>query len=169
MHRINSWRNTRDGEISLIISNRTKGGAHDRYGGFGNRLPKVGIDHLPSNSSELLSKRRGAQNKGEKSKPKGSSSDRPRREIKSLFDAQRKRLGNFCPKIPHRSETNGARLKPLHPPILIRTTTSGRHNLASIQQSVSKPPTSPHNSYLGQKTTTTIYRHLIRTTSDPQF
>jgi hypothetical protein len=40
-------------------------------------------------------------------------------------------------------------LKLLHRPILIRTTTSGRDNLASIQQSVSKLPTSPHNSYLG--------------------
>ena len=146
MHRINSWRNTRDGEISLIISNRTKGGAHDRYGGFGNRLPKVGIDHLPSNSSELLSKRRGAQNKGEKSKPKGSSSDRPRREIKTFFDARPERLGNIYPKIPDRSKTNSARLKPLHLLILIPATTSGRHILASIQQSVSKPPTSPHNS-----------------------
>ena len=146
MHRINSRRNARDSEISLIISDRSKGRAHDRYGSFGNRLPKVGIDHLSSNSSELLRKRRGAQNKGEKSKPKGSSSDRPKRGVKTLFDAQRERLGNLCPKIPGRSEVYVARLIPLHLLILIRTTTSGRHNLASSQQSVSKPPTSPHNS-----------------------
>jgi hypothetical protein len=36
-------------------------------------------------------------------------------------------------------------LEPLHLPILIGPTTSGRHNLASIQQHVSKHLTSAYN------------------------
>jgi len=107
---------------------------------------------LPSNSAELLTKGRGAQSETEKCKLKGTSKHQRKREIKTSFDAQPEQLGNHCPKIPDGSEIYLVRLKPLHTPILIRPTTSGRHNLASIQQYVSNPPTSPHNS--GQKSTT---------------
>jgi hypothetical protein len=107
-------------------------------------LAKVGIDHLSSNSAELLAEGGGAQSEAEKYKFEGASCDRPEK-TKTFFDPRTEQLGNFYPNIPDGSEVYVARLKPLHPPILIRTTTSGRHNLASIQQSVSKPPTSIDN------------------------
>jgi hypothetical protein len=108
-------------------------------------LAKVGINHLPSNPSKLLRKCRGGQSEDEKCKFGGTSRHRPESKTKTFFDVGTDWIGSLYPKIPDGSEIYVVRLKPLHTPILIRPTTSGRHNLASIQQSVSKPPTSIDN------------------------
>jgi hypothetical protein len=65
---------------------------------------------LSSNSAKLLAEGGGAQSEAEKRKPKGASSDRPEREIKTSFDAQRKRLGNLYPKTPDGSAIYPVRL-----------------------------------------------------------
>jgi len=75
LDRIDTRRNAGDGEISLIIRDRSKGGAHDGYLRLGNWLAKVGINHLSSNSPELLAQGRGAQSEAEHRNLKGSSDD----------------------------------------------------------------------------------------------
>ena len=87
MDRIDTRGNAGDGKVSLFISDCSKWGAHDRYGCFCDRLPKVGIDHLPSNSAELLAEDRGVQSQAEKRKLDSTPSGRSYRERKNFFDA----------------------------------------------------------------------------------
>ena len=59
---------------------------------------------MSSNSSELLGEGGGAQSEAEKCKFDGTSTHLTERGIKTLFDANRERLGNLYPKIPDGSE-----------------------------------------------------------------